>query len=140
MLDETVETEAVATRQAYESVDLSLDGVPSQPVLANSMLASVFRNLFDNAVQHNDAAVPEIEVTGEDRGDTVAVHVSDNGPGIPERQREALFEEGNKGLDSSGTGIGLFLIGELIETFDGDIDVSDSDAGGTTFTVVLRNP
>jgi len=140
MLDETVEKEAVATRQAYEAVDLSVHNVPSQPVLANSMLASVFRNLFHNAVQHNDKAVPRIDVTGEDRGDTIAVHVSDNGPGIPERQTEALFEKGTKGLDSSGTGIGLFLIGELIETFDGDITVRDSDSGGTTFSVVLRKP
>jgi len=140
MVDETVEQEAVATRQAYESVDLSLSDIPNQPVLANSMLASVFRNLFHNAVQHNDKAVPTVEVTGEDREETVVIHVSDNGPGIPDEQKADIFGKGTQGLESSGTGIGLFLIGGLIETFDGEVMVSDNEPEGTTFSVVLRKP
>jgi len=140
MIDETIEREAVATRQAYEPVDLSLGDIPNQPVLANSMLASVFRNLFHNAVQHNDKAMPVVEVTGEDREDTVVIHVSDNGPGIRDDQKADIFGKGTQGLESSGTGIGLFLIGELIETFDGDVMVSDNDPDGTTFSVVLRKP
>jgi len=138
VLADVIEAEATATRHAYDEVELVVGELPTEPVMANSMLASVFRNLFHNAVQHNDADVPRIEVTTEDRGETVVVHVADNGPGVPDDRKATIFGKGDKGLNSTGTGIGLFLIGELAERFGGDAWVSDGDPEGAVFSVELR--
>jgi len=138
LLGDVVETEADAISQAYDAVEISTPDFPTQPVVANSMLASVFRNLFHNAVQHNDKPTPEIEVTTEDLGERIVVHVADNGPGIDDDRKEAIFGKGDKGLESSGTGIGLFLIGELVDTFGGEVWISDNDPEGTVFSIELR--
>jgi signal transduction histidine kinase len=96
------------------------------------MLQSVFRNLISNAVQHNDAETPRVEVDATERGDTVAVSVVDNGPGVPESQREDIFGKGNKGLDSTGTGLGLFLVRTLVESFGGSVRVEDSESAAAS--------
>jgi len=138
LINDIVETEIAAIEQAYDEVHVSAEEIPTQPVIANSLLASVFRNLFHNAVQHNDKPVAEIEVTVEDRAETIVIKVGDNGPGISEARRATIFGKGNKGLESSGTGIGLYLIGELTDTFGGDVWISDNEPEGTVFSVELR--
>lgn len=137
-LDDVVEEELTAIEQAYDTVEIATADVPGGPVMANSMLDSVFRNLFHNAVQHNDKDVPEIEVTATEREETIVVHVADNGPGIPDERKSDVFGKGDKGLDSSGTGIGLYLIGQLVEKFGGDIEVTDNEPQGAVFSVELR--
>jgi len=136
-VDEIVEQEAAATQQAYDQVRITVSEMPSRPVLANSMLSSIFRNLFHNAVQHNDKAVPTIHVTSEERDGTIVIHVADNGTGIPDEHKSAVFEQGEK-LDSSGTGIGLFLIHKLTETYGGAVRIADNDPEGTIMSIELR--
>lgn len=138
IINDIVETELAAIEQAYDDVEVTAEELPTQPVIANSLLASVFRNLFHNAVQHNDKPIAEIEVTVEEDDETVIIHVADNGPGISEARRATIFGKGNKGLESSGTGIGLYLIGELTNTFGGDVWISDNEPEGTVFSVELR--
>ncbi|WP_254820823.1 ATP-binding protein [Haloglomus halophilum] len=137
-VDSIVEREARSARQGHGDMEITLEGIPTGPVLANSLLGSVFRNLFHNAVQHNDKDVARVTVSGEERPETVVIRVADNGPGIDESQREQIFGKGQKGLDSAGTGIGLFLVGKLVEKFDGEISVRDNEPEGTVFEVELR--
>jgi len=77
------------------------------------MLASVFRNLLNNAVQHNDTDAPEVTVTCEETDDRIRVRVADNGPGVPDAEKDEIFGKGEKGLDSAGSGIGLYLVSVL---------------------------
>lgn len=137
-VDSIVEREVRSTRQGHGDMEITVEGIPKGPVLANSLLGSIFRNLFHNAVQHNDKDVARVRVSGEERAGTVAIRVADNGPGIDEAQREQIFGKGQKGLDSAGTGIGLFLVGKLVEKFDGDIRVEDNEPEGTVFELELR--
>lgn len=114
--------------------------IPDIEVMANEMLASVFRNLLNNAVQHNDKSEPVIEVRVEVQGESVMIHIADNGPGIPRELRDSLFEEGQKGIGSSGTGMGLYLVKELLEQYAGDIEVTKNPPTGTVFHVELPRP
>lgn len=137
-VDAVVEREARSARQGHATSEITVERVPEGPVLANSLLGSIFRNLLQNAVKHNDRDVARVTVSGEERAETVVVRVADNGPGIDEARRDRIFGEGQKGLDSAGTGIGLFLVGKLVETFDGEISVRDNEPEGTVFEVELR--
>ncbi|WP_435101885.1 sensor histidine kinase [Halarchaeum sp. P4] len=110
---------------------------PEVTVVANDLLGSVFRNLLNNAVQHNTADRPEVTVRVEEREDTVCVIVSDNGPGIPDAIRDRLFVTEVKGLESSGAGMGLYLVGALTTTYGGDVWVEDDETRGATFVVEL---
>jgi sensor histidine kinase regulating citrate/malate metabolism len=101
------------------------------------MLDSVFRNLVKNGVDHNDKDVPEVTLSGADRGDTVVVRIADNGPGVPDERKDAIFGKGNAGLESEGSGIGLYLVRTLVEGYGGDVWVEDDDPEGAVFNVGL---
>lgn len=106
-------------------------------VTATEMLGSAFRNLLQNAIQHNDAGTPEVSISAERNDDTVEIRVADNGRGIPDDRKGDIFDKGQRGLESEGTGIGLYLAQTLVEAYDGDIDIEDNDPTGSVFIVRL---
>lgn len=113
------------------------DPIPEIEVLADDMLASVFRNLLSNAISHNDKDVPEVTVTPSTAEDVVRIRIADNGPGISEEQKERIFEEGEKGIDSGGTGLGLYLVQTLVDRYGGQVWVEDNEPEGSVFVVEL---
>ncbi|AKH97525.1 multi-sensor signal transduction histidine kinase [Halanaeroarchaeum sulfurireducens] len=118
-------------RAAYPEADVvEATAIPQVTVQANDMLESVFRNLLKNAIQHNDTETPRVAVSVTDRDETVHIRVADNGPGVPDEQKERIFGKGKKGLDSQGTGIGLYLVKTLVGNYSGDIWVEDRDEQG----------
>jgi PAS domain S-box-containing protein len=133
-----LESELDEVRSTYSRAVVSTEtSIPRTTVEANDMLNSVFRNLLKNAIQHNDSATPQVNLSVTEGEDTVVVRIADNGPGVPEAQRETIFGKGEKGLDSQGTGIGLYLVDTLVDSYGGAVDVEDSDAGGAAFVVEL---
>jgi len=137
-LRQTLESEMTLRREAHPAAQIHIDEpIPDVDVRANEMLPSVFRNLLNNAVQHNDKEQPIVEVSVEERADDVCVTVADNGPGVPVEQQEMIFGKGEMGLDSSGTGIGLYLVRTLVDQYGGDIWVEDNDPEGAVFTMTL---
>lgn len=146
-LERVLTEELEKRREAHEDAEITMPDPPESGthVLANGLLSSVFRNLVNNAVQHNDSAEPTVTVTVEETDERVRVRVVDNGPGIPEEMKRSLFGEGQKGLESEGTGIGLFLVQSLVESYEGTVRVEDRTAGddapgetGAVFVVELQ--
>ncbi|AKH97639.1 sensor histidine kinase [Halanaeroarchaeum sulfurireducens] len=137
-LAQRIETELEAVRDSSEDAHLRVEGdLPRVSVQANEMLSSVFRNLLENAVRHNDEDTPEITVSCEEGPESVRVRIADNGPGIPDERKEKIFGKGEKGLDSPGTGIGLYLVHTLVDRYDGDVWVEDNEPKGSIFVVEL---
>lgn len=138
-LDSVLTNEVDKLRSAYPDATVTLTGATGggTQVAATDLVSSVFRNLLNNAVLHNDKPEPEISVHVEDRGETVAVQVADNGSGIPDRQKDEIFGRGEMGLGSKGSGIGLYLVDTLVEIYDGDVVLEDNDPEGSVFTVTL---
>ena len=112
--------------------------VPLVEVTADDMLRSVFRNLLNNAVQHNDRDDPTIEVSAEVDDDWVTVRIADDGPGIAPDRRAGVFGKGEKGIDSEGTGLGLYLVYTLVDRYGGSVWIEDNDPRGCVFNVRLR--
>ena len=107
-------------------------------VVADDLLEAVFRNLLKNAVQHNDKNIPEITIETTVEDDTVTVRVADNGPGVSEKHKAEIFGRGNQGLESEGTGIGLYLVKTLVSRYGGTVSVEDNDPIGAVFIVELQ--
>ena len=125
-------------RASYERIIVSVDEViPDVEVLADDMLESVFQNLLNNAIVHNDKEIPEVTVSVTADDETVRVRVADNGPGIPDDRKERIFEESERGLDSEGTGLGLYLVRTLIDRYGGDVWVENNGPEGSVFIVEL---
>ncbi len=125
--------------RASTDAEVRLDGqLPQGRVLADDLLASVFRNILTNAVRHNNAPDPEVVVSTEISDGSVRVQVADNGPGIPDHRKEEIFGKGEAGLESEGTGIGLYLVRTLVEGYGGSVRVEDREGGGSVFVVELE--
>jgi len=133
-----IETELSLREESFPTAEFRLDSpLPEVKVAGNSMLSSVFRNLLNNAVQHNDKDTPLVEVSYEVHDDDVEVRIADNGPGIPDDKKDIVFGKGERGLGSSGTGIGLYLVQTLVTQYGGDIWAEDNEPTGTVFVVKL---
>jgi PAS domain S-box-containing protein len=151
---EEVDAVAVA-RTAWNTVDtpearLRTEG-PITVVADTSRLRELFENLFRNAVEHGrpDRSCADGVVTeggssedGESRALTVSVEptpngfaVVDDGRGVPESDREALFEPGHSGSES-GTGFGLAIVRRIAESHGWSISLAESEPGeGARFEI-----
>ena len=96
------------------------------------------RNLIDNAVRHGGLPVEVALSTGE--AGRVEIRVSDHGPGVPQGERERLFEpfyrRAGKSEAESGVGLGLALVRRIARAHGGEAWVEAAPAGGAVF--VLR--
>jgi PAS domain S-box-containing protein len=137
-LRQTLERELDRIEAEYPDAHVTVEeSLPAVQIRANQMLDSVFRNLLSNAIQHNNKDIPEISVSATVCDTTVVVRIEDNGPGVPDDQKEEIFGKDEKGLDSSGTGLGLYLVQHLVTQYDGEVWVEDNTPEGAVFVVEL---
>jgi two-component system OmpR family sensor kinase len=103
-------------------------------------------NLLENAVRHTPPGTRiELRLASDD--DTATVEVSDDGPGIPEPEREHIFDRFVRGsgpadtAGGSGTGLGLAIVRAVARSHGGEVQASRSAGGGALLRVTLpREP
>lgn len=116
---EMIETDA-ATLQVADSKEFEADPL---------RIRQVFENLIRNAIDHNDGEVT-IHIGTTDAG----VYIEDSGSGVPESNRERIFESGFT-TSPEKTGFGLNIAKQIIVGHGWDIDVSEGKEGGARFEI-----
>ena len=112
------------------------------PVLCDpTKLTVVMRNLIENAVKYSPAH-SIVDVAVAPAGESVELFVSDRGPGVPRADRSRIFEQFHRLRQPEtrgvgGTGLGLFIVRQMLSAQGGSICVEDRDGGGSTFTVTV---
>jgi signal transduction histidine kinase len=98
----------------------------------------VLANLVENAMQAAQGAgkTPEIQIRAEPRGERAAILVDDNGPGVPESERQHIFDPYVTHREG-GTGLGLAIVRKIVIDHGGDVTVGQSPQGGARFAVEL---
>jgi PAS domain S-box-containing protein len=116
--------------QTVESPDASLHVETSRTVRCDpSRLQQLLENLYRNAVEHGG---PEVTVTVGAADDGFSV--GDTGPGIPESEREQVFESGYS-TATDGTGFGLRIVEQIAQAHGWTVRVTESESGGARFEV-----
>jgi len=103
-------------------------------------LVQVFVNLINNAIKYGATGGGAIEIESAFTDGHYRLTVADSGPGIPERDRERVFEKFVRGAqpETSGAGLGLPISREIIRQFSGDLVLLDGPKGvGAVFQVTL---
>ncbi len=114
-------------------------------VIASELLREVFSNLISNAIKHStgkltiDVDLLKIREYGMEY---CKVIVTDNGPGIHDEKKKELFTRYTRGpTKAKGSGLGLYIVKSLIETFKGQVWMEDRVSGdhtkGSRFVVLL---
>ena len=106
------------------------------------LLQNVFHNLLDNSIRYrkpeNQKSEVELKVY-QQNGHTI-FKLKDNGVGIPEDQQEKVFNLFYKAnLNSSGSGLGLYIAKESVEKMNGVMEMESRQGEGTSITVVIPN-
>jgi signal transduction histidine kinase len=127
---------AVAAAGAQPGIAIHVDA-PSEPIRVageQALVERILAPLVENAYRY---AASLIRVTISRDEATVRFVIEDDGPGVPDHEREAIFEPGRRiepaggvALASTGAGLGLALSRRLARTAGGDVTAERSDAGG----------
>jgi signal transduction histidine kinase len=120
------------------SKTISLTGAEG-PVWVRGHAEALFRavrNLVDNAIRHTPGG-GSIEVHMSADG---IVRVIDDGPGVPEAERESIFRRfwRRDRTQAESRGLGLAIVARVAETHDGSVTVDNLPGGGAVFTLRLR--
>ncbi|MCL6697764.1 HAMP domain-containing histidine kinase [Sphingomonas sp. NSE70-1] len=100
-------------------------------------VVQILVNLLNNAVRHSPEGAT-VAVIAERRGDSVAVTVADEGPGVAEADQERIFERYERADTSpEGSGLGLAISRRLARSMGGDIELVSTPGQGARFTLVL---
>jgi signal transduction histidine kinase len=102
-------------------------------------LSRALANVLRNAVRY---ARTQVAFSIERAGARTVIRVDDDGPGVPARERERLFEpftrvEDSRGRDSGGVGLGLAIVKSVAEWHGGTASISDSPLGGARVSISL---
>jgi two-component system sensor histidine kinase KdpD len=139
-VDDLIDDTLAGLREQLRGHSIALvvrDDVPKlyvDPVQTGQALRNILENAAKFAPRNS-----EIRITAAGWRDAVELRVSDRGPGIPEGERAAVFEEFYRGGDHrvDGTGLGLAIARALVEANGGKIAVEQTPGGGATLVVRL---
>jgi signal transduction histidine kinase len=115
----------------YPDIDFVRPSVPLPMAGEPDALGRVVANLLDNAVRHARSRV-EVRVGEEPRERVITV--TDDGPGIPEKDRRRVFDrftrlDDARARDAGGSGLGLAIVLELVRRHGGTVTLSDAEPG-----------
>lgn len=95
------------------------------------MISLALRQLIDNALKYSPPGLP-IEIVAGAMNDTLSIRIRDHGPGIPEKERERVFDKFYRGQGVKdqlpGTGLGLYIAREIVRAHGGELTI-DADHG-----------
>ena len=96
-----------------------------------------FFNLLLNACEATAQSQGQIKIEVESSGESFAVRVADNGPGVPDSIRGTLFNPFVSSGKSNGTGLGLAIVSKVVHDHGGTVTVEHTSGAGTIFLVNL---
>ena len=136
-LDEVIAAAVLAVPGAREAVTLD---VPEDLPLVRAdpgLLERVVANLLENAVRHGGGSPVEVSATAGDI--SARIKIVDHGPGIPDAERERLFQPFQRiaGGTPQGAGLGLTVARGFTEAMDGVLIADGSEGGGLTMRLRL---
>ncbi|MFP4217907.1 MAG: ATP-binding protein [Salinarchaeum sp.] len=123
----------------YPDSDLRVTGPDTAGVATHTtMLERALVEVLENAIEHTDRTTPTVEVTVETQTGTggVQIHIADEGPGLPDREREILAS-GEETPLKHGQGIGLWIAKWAIDGIGGTITFEDNEPRGTIVIITV---
>ena len=103
-------------------------------------LGVILNNLVDNAIKYHRHSHPGkyVAIQTEDLGNEILIKIVDNGQGIPAEAQPKIFEMFFRASENSkGSGLGLYIVKDMVERLGGSISLKSEKGEGTTFTIKL---
>ena len=136
-LRDLLEDVVTGARRAGAAIDLRIE-TEARVAVQEIALRRCLTNLIDNAMRHGS----QVWVRCRRRGDRIEIDVDDDGPGVPEAERERIFRpfyrlDRSRNQETGGIGLGLAVARDIIHGHGGDIRLTDSPEGGLGVRLAL---
>jgi signal transduction histidine kinase len=144
LLSDVIETCRSLAEEKEVSVHVDLQRLPETLLGNTSLLDTLFKNLFINAVQFNQKG-GTIQVVAQEVSGQIEISFADTGRGIPAAKLSQVFDSFYQVAnyltrDVGGMGLGLALARRIAELHGGSIQVNSEEGRGSTFKVILPGP
>jgi signal transduction histidine kinase len=134
--------ELIQFRAKEENIEIQFEADPvipkffydSEPIYY--AITNIVTNAID-AVKSTQKGLLQIHVHFDQKRSVVVIIIDDNGPGIPEPERQYLFQEFYSQKKSRGTGLGLSATNKIVQEHNGTIHIANSPLGGARFKIEL---
>lgn len=144
VLEDIIEKEVKAARNKAKNISIEAEKEREKPTLVEAdpeRISQVIRNLLDNAITHTPSG-GQIDVTTSISSNEATTMVSDDGSGIPQEDLPHIFDrfyrvDKSRSRGTGGTGLGLTIAKEIVESHEGNISVESEEGEGTTFKFTL---
>jgi two-component system sensor histidine kinase TctE len=102
------------------------------------ILCEAVKNLIHNALRHSGGAEPDVRISLKRTDEGYVLTVADRGPGIPDSEKQGVFERFARGSSKQpGSGLGLSIVRQAVLSHSGTITLHDRKGGGLTVEVCL---
>jgi two-component system, OmpR family, sensor histidine kinase CiaH len=140
-LSEFAELRASDFRRRFPSRDIQTDVQPDIFIQGDLlMLQLAVNNLLDNAIKYSEKG-DLVLVRVFELGKEIHLQVIDEGPGVPVKDRERVFDKYYRGSSGKikGTGLGLYLTRKIVQAHHGIIKMKNNSSRGSIFEIILKN-
>ncbi len=120
--------------KTYSNVEINING--RCIALADDGINSVIENIINNTLVHGKTNKMDISITNENN--FCVLKMSDFGKGIPDSIKGKIFDEEFSYGEKGGTGLGLYIVKNLVERYGGSIIIEDNKPNGSTFVITLK--
>ncbi|MFD1588434.1 MASE3 domain-containing protein [Halorientalis brevis] len=136
-LAEIVRTIVSTARERHPDADISLSVSAQCSVRVVAPISRAIGEILENAVLHSDQSTPTVSVAVERADGMVEISITDDGPGIPEMERQVLTKQSDIDPLYHGSGLGLWLVTLIVQQSDGTVAFEDNDPRGSVVTIRL---
>jgi PAS domain S-box-containing protein len=123
----------------YPNATITIHAPENAIANADERLDLAVENLVENAVEHTHRPDPTVEIHVDERDDVVALTVADNGPGIPDHERDLLTGDRTVSRVEHGEGLGLWVVSWVARSLGGTVSFGNPDTGSEV-VIELRAP
>jgi signal transduction histidine kinase len=143
VVEDCVAMAGSAARENSIEITLVIDGSFGEMLVDAGKLEQVFANLLSNAIKFSSkGSTVEVRMALEEGHQVITI--GDRGPGVPEDERERIFDRyyqaasGNRVAERGfGVGLGLYIVRQLVEAHGGSVEARNREGGGCLFVVRL---
>jgi signal transduction histidine kinase len=129
---------ASSIRSDYPGATITVNCPDEAVMQATRRFGRAIDELITNAIIHNDAQSPEVDVSVTQADRTTRVEVADNGPPIPEREKDVLMKPTDRTPVNHTTGLGLWLVKLIVSRSGGTLTFDENPPTGNVVGVNLQ--
>jgi signal transduction histidine kinase len=145
-LPETIRQFINDNRHIFHDCDIRVDAPPGDPLIypvVTSLFEMLLMNILTNAIKYNTSGKPRIDITCENKENSLLIHFRDNGIGIAQSERKRIFRKFYQSRHDGptpvgGSGIGLYLVQQIARLHQGRMVADSEGVGkGSVLTLIL---